>query len=262
MRRVGIGYRKPLRNWLKRRPDMVGNLEITAEHFFDENHAELRELTKSHDLFVHGLGLSLGTPGPLCEETLSRFAQVADAAEAKWVSEHVAFTRTEDVDLGHLNPVPRTAENLACIVDHAVEVAERCDRPLVLENITASLDVGGELSETEFLNQLCDRANCGLLLDVTNLFINSKNHAYCPRKWLHEINPNSIIQLHVVGYSKKDNYYHDHHSAIIQDDLMELISDVIDYGAVQAVTLERDNRLEEVGEIESELDRLRQIVDV
>jgi uncharacterized protein (UPF0276 family) len=246
---------------LARRPAGVGNLEITAEHFFSGGESLLRELAKDYDLFVHGLGLSLGTPGPLCESTLEQFARVAEIAEAKWVSEHVAFSRTADVDLGHLNPLPRTEESLSNMIEHTIEVSQRCQRPMVLENITASLDVGGTMEETEFLNRLCDSANCGLLMDVTNLFINSKNHGYDPAAWVRRIDASRITQLHVVGYSEHAGVYHDHHSNRIQDDLMELIEFVLEYADVQAVTLERDERLEAVDEIEAELDRLNGVIN-
>ena len=251
-----MGFRSALSDWLLSRPGEVKSLEITAEHFFDGGEKVLRSLANHYPLFVHGLGLSLGTPGPLCEQTLEQFARVAEIADARWVSEHVAFSRTEDVDLGHLNPVPHTQNSLDVMVDHAIEVAERCKRPLILENITSDLLIAGEMSETEFLNRLCDRASCGLLLDVTNLFINAKNHDYDPKKWLAEIDPSNIMQLHVVGYSRHGDIYHDHHSAPIQDDLMELIEEVIAYANVQVVTLERDERLGELDEIRSELKRL------
>lgn len=256
MRWLGIGYRDGLRDWILSQPDEIKSLEITAEHFFDHGEKILQNLAQHYPLFVHGLGLSLGTPGPLCRENLERFARVAELANARWVSEHVSFSRTEDVDLGHLNPVPHNQQSLELMVDHAIEVAERCQRKLILENITSELQVAGDLSETEFLNRLCDRAGCGLLLDVTNLFINAKNHKFDPRKWLHEIQSSVIMQIHVVGYSRCGDSYQDHHSAPIQDDLMELIADVIEYSSVQAVTLERDDRLGELDEIKTELKRL------
>ena len=259
MQWLGVGYRFELHDWIMQRPEEVRSLEITAEHFFDGHQKRLRGLVDRYPLFVHGLGLSLGTPGPLCEQTLSKFARVAEIACAQWVSEHVSFSRTAEVDLGHLTPIPQTEQSLAILVDHAVEVARRCGRPLILENITSSLRMEGDLSETEFLNQLCERADCGLLLDVTNLFINSRNHGYDPRAWLREIEPSRIRQLHVVGYGYDGARYHDHHAARIQDDLMALIADVINYSGVQAVTLERDRRLEETVEIESELRRLDQL---
>jgi uncharacterized protein (UPF0276 family) len=257
---IGIGFRKPLGDWLLQSSSAVTHLEITAEHFFGGGEDFLQTLSKKYDLFVHGLGLSLGTPGPLCKTTLRQFASVAQAAEAKWVSEHVAFSRTSDVDLGHLNPVPRTKESLSCLVDHAIEVSQYCGKPIVLENITSSLDPGGTIEETDFLNQLCENANCGLLLDATNLFINSKNLDYDPVAWLHRIDAHRIKQLHVVGYSEHNGVFHDHHSKPIQADLMELIKSIIDYADVEAITLERDDRLDETHEIDGELERLSKVV--
>ena len=262
MRRIGVGYRHELHDWLIKKPSSVESLEITAEHFFDaDNRAAhtLKQLSKSYPLFVHGLGLSLGTPGPLCAETLEQFANVAKLADAEWVSEHVSFTRPQSVDLGHLNPILYSRDSLGVIVDHAIEVSEKCQRKLVLENITSSVRFESAMKETDFLNQLCEKANCGLLLDVTNLFINAKNHNFDPVDWLGELNPQNIWQLHVVGYSKCGSIYQDHHSAPIQNDLLDLIQFVFESTAVRAVTLERDERLEQIEEIELDLERLHNI---
>lgn len=261
MRRVGVGYREQLSDWLATRPPEVRCLEITAEHFFDSREQTLAALAEMYPMFVHGLGLSLGTPEPLDRETLRRFARVATAAKAEWVSEHVAFTRTVEVDLGHLNPVPLTYESLQTLVDHAQEVAEACNRPLILENITTELRFDGDMPETEFLNRMCEEAKCGLLLDVTNLYINSRNHGYDAASWLNEIEPSHIVQLHVVGYSRHGSRYHDGHAARIQPDLMELVQRVVEYAPVQAITLERDARLNEIEEIVADLRRLEQACD-
>ena len=160
------------------------------------------------------------------------------------------------IDLGHLNPIHFDSSSLEILVDHATQVASECHRPLVLENITSSIRFESAMHETEFLNELCRRAGCGLLLDVTNLFINSRNHAFDPRDWLHEIEPAHIVQLHVVGYSTDGNTYHDRHARPIQDDLLDLIQAVFEYANVQAVTLERDEHLNATGEIESDLKKL------
>ncbi|MEE2639193.1 MAG: DUF692 family multinuclear iron-containing protein [Planctomycetota bacterium] len=259
-RRIGIGFRRELADWLKNHRQLVDSIEITAEHFFGFDPTGNRLLGKlgaDFPTFVHGLGLSLGTPGPLCEKTLERFARVADMANAQWVSEHIAFTRSGEVDLGHLNPIHFDANSLEILVDHARQVADRCNRKVVLENITSALRFETAMRETEFLNELCRRAGCGLLLDVTNLFINSRNHRFDPRKWLNEIEPENIVQLHVVGYSRKGNTNFDRHAQPIQDDLLELIGIVFEYAAVEGVTLERDEHLQATDEIESDLRKLR-----
>src|SRR5262245_31607313 len=99
MRRlVGVGLRRELAAWIESRPEGLDCLELTAEHFFDAPDAVLERIAAQYPVLVHGLGLSLGTPGPLDPEILARFARVARLTRALWVSEHVAFTRTSEVD--------------------------------------------------------------------------------------------------------------------------------------------------------------------
>jgi uncharacterized protein (UPF0276 family) len=134
--KTGVGYRRELSEWLKTQPVGVDCLEITAEHFFHGDDDILEELGKRFPLYVHGLGLSLGTPGPLDARRLESFARVVRAANPEWISDHIAFTRTVEADLGHLNPVPPTREMLGILADHVREVSERCGKPMLLENIT------------------------------------------------------------------------------------------------------------------------------
>jgi uncharacterized protein len=257
--RIGLGYRQELGSWTLSRTD-VECLEITAEHFFEGPLDHLQELRQRFPLFVHGLGLSLGTPGPLDPSTLRAFQRVVEAADPEWISEHISFTRSGDLDLGHLNPVPRTREMAAILADHARELAEACGKPLILENITTHLDPGGDMVEADFLNLICERGDCGLLLDVTNLLINARNFGYDPVEWLSRVDAMRIRQLHIVGYSFRDGRYQDSHSAPIQDELFDLLDEVLRRAQVEAVLLERDERFEALNEIESELARLKERV--
>ena len=258
---VGIGYRGPLAEWIDARPPEIGCVEIVAEHFFDDRDGfSLGRLRARYPLLVHGLGLSLGTPGPLDGAYLDRFAGVCGAAEPLWVSEHVAFTRTRDVDLGHLNPVPPTRATVRLIADHVEEVVERCGTPMLLENITSHLRLEGPLSEPDLLNEICEAADCGLLLDVTNLFVNARNHHFDPVSWYREIDPTRIIQLHVVGYTLRNGRWEDHHAEPIQSELFELVQEVLDYAPVQAIVLERDTQFPPVEEIAQELRTLEQCI--
>ncbi|MGI9473236.1 MAG: DUF692 domain-containing protein [Rubripirellula sp.] len=254
--RVGVGFRAPLAEWILSKPREIEFVEVTAEHFFDGGEDTLARLSELYPISVHGLGLSLGTPGPLCRSTLNSFSAIAAAANAAWVSEHIAFTRSEEVDLGHLNPVPLTMESLKVFVDHAMEVQEHCGRPLLLENITSYLRVPEVLPETEFLNRLCEEAGVGLLLDVTNLFINSKNHGFDPVRWLEQLEPSSIKQMHIVGYSQSNGQWHDRHCEPVQDDLLELAAFAVGYGEIESIILERDGSFPTIESMTQELRRL------
>jgi uncharacterized protein (UPF0276 family) len=237
----------------------VDCLEITAEHFFDAPETAPAS-SDSLPVYVHGLGLSLGTPGGIEEEALSAFAAVVERARPKWVSDHVAYTRMGGFDLGHLNPLPKTREAVRVIADNARRVADRCRRPMLLENITSHLDPGGDMTEPDFLNAICRGGECSLLLDVTNLLINSRNLRFDPARWLDELDRERVLQLHVVGYGVENGRWVDHHSAPMQDDLLELIAEVLRRCPVESVILERDGRLSELNEITSELAKLRALV--
>lgn len=260
MRWVGIGYRRELANWIDSHPRQIGCLEITAEHFFDNGKEQLCALRKSYPILVHGLGLSLATPGRLDPRYLARLAEVCKVAQAEWVSDHIAFTRTDEVDLGHLNPVAPTEAMLDLMVDHAREVMAHCERPLLLENIASHLKINGTMHETEFMNRLCERAGCGLLLDVTNLFVNSRNHGFDAMAWLHEIEPTYIVQLHVVGYSRSRARWEDLHAEPIQDEIYHLLDEVLAYARVRAVVIERDENFPPHGELIDELEKLEAAV--
>jgi uncharacterized protein (UPF0276 family) len=254
---IGLGWRPGLAAWIDSGAPEIECLEITAEHFYDGNLDYLRRLGRRLPLYVHGLGLSLGTPGPLDQGQLSRFLAVARAASARWVSEHIAFTRSGDLDLGHLNPVPLTRESLATMTEHAVELREQSGRPVILENITSHLQLPGELEETDFLMRLCENAGCGLLLDVTNLHINSVNHGFDAYAWLQRLDPQHIVQLHIVGYAARDGRLQDSHSATIQPELLDLLEAVLQFAPVEAVILERDEATPDTTNIRTELQRLR-----
>ncbi len=253
--KIGVGYRRELAEWIMTTKP-VECLEITAEHFYRRGEDQLALLAEDFTLFVHGLGLSLGTPGPLDRQRLENFARVVEIARPAWISEHVSFTRTAEVDLGHLTPIKPTRAAVRIIADHAREVSDFCQRPIILENITSHLHLAGELSETDFLNTVCDQAGCGLLVDVTNLFINSRNHGFDAVMWLHELRPENIRQMHIVGYSIEDGRYADGHAEPVQPELIDLAREVVRYAPVEAIILERDTEFPGSEAMAAELTKL------
>jgi len=248
MRRLGVGYRHEIAPWILSSPAEISCLEITAEHFFYDRHLKrLKEIREKYPIVVHGLSLSLGTNGPIHEERLKEFQQVVALADPLWISEHVAFTRTSALDLGHLTPVQYTEEQLSLFVDNATELTEVCKKPLILENITSHIKIEHQIEEPDFLNRLCEKASCGLLLDVTNLFVNSSNLKFDPYEWLKRINPQYVRQLHVVGYSQFNGILFDSHSENLSSypELLKLISHVEEHFEPEMTIIERDEHFPE-----------------
>ncbi|MEZ5338299.1 MAG: DUF692 family protein [bacterium] len=254
---IGIGWRSNLAAWIRERPAGIECLEIIPDHFMDSGGSVLEQLAVDYPLCMHGLSCSLATPGPLDEEYVSSMQRVARVCRPRWASEHIAFTRAGGIDLGHLNPVPPTHANLRILVEHARELQERLELPLLLENITSSLRLEGQMPENEFIIELCRQADCGLLLDVTNLYINSRNHGFDPQTWL-DLLPRGIVrQLHVVGFTVDESgRLHDSHDQALQPELLELIARVIHDFEPEAVILERDDSAARSPEIAQELEAL------
>ena len=149
--------------------------------------------------------------------------------------------------------------NAALIANHAREMVERCERPILLENITSHVRLEGDLSEPDFLNAICDRADCGLLFDVTNLFINSRNHGFNPLQWLDGLDTRRIKQLHIAGYARDEGggRFHDDHGQAIQPELLDLAHEVIARAQVESVILERDENIPSTAAMEAEVAKLR-----
>jgi uncharacterized protein len=255
---IGLGYRPAMSEWLAGGAPEVECLELTAEHFFDAPDSAIEAIGDLYPCSVHGLGLSLGTPGPIEPAALSRYARVARLARARWATEHIAFTHAAGIDLGHLNPVGPTEDNLSLLVEHALAVHEATRLPVCLENITSHLRLEGSIRETEFLNALCSASpHIGLLLDVTNLYVNARNHGFDAAAWLAELEPGIVRQMHIVGFGGTNGALVDDHRAPIQPELLDLLAMAAERHEVEAVIVERDLNIPGPSELVDELSRVR-----
>lgn len=262
MRRIGVGYRQEIAPWIFAAKSEIELVELTAEHFFyGRNLKELKKLKNQYPLCLHGLSLSIGTPGNLSANRLREFKNIVDIANPLWISEHISFTRTAHVDLGHLTPIKYTEAQLDICVDHAKELMSVCQKPLLLENITSMIKIDHEIDEPVFLNELCERSGCGLLLDVTNLYVNSVNLEFDPYSWLKKLNPHYVQQLHVVGFSSSHGLLMDSHAESIEasPELLQLISYVSRNFSPMGIIVERDEHFPQSKNLTSELTRLQQI---
>ena len=260
---VGMGYRDPLRKEILQYTDGIDFLEITADNFLQSPNTRwvfLDALRSRYTLIPHGLNLSLGSAEGLNREYLSELTELVQRVNPPWWSEHIAFTKAEGVEIGHLSPLPFNRASIDAFCDNVCEAQDRIETPLILENITYTVDLPWhEMEENKFLGELLDRTGCGLLLDVTNLFINSQNHGYDPVEFLKTIPAERIIQLHFVGGMMKDGKWIDNHSQNTQDDIFQLIDSVLQYAPVKGVILERDANFPPFTTIADELERARDL---
>lgn len=260
---VGIGFREQFRADVFLHRDKIDFLEITADHYF--NHApkklEELELLKSHfKLIPHGLNLSLGSAEGIDEKYLEKFARLIESVQPDWFSDHICFTKSGGTEIGHLAPVPYTIEALKVFVKNISRVKEKIKTPLILENITYSIGFpSSQMSEGEFIRTLLEATDCGLLLDVTNLFINSVNHNFCWRTFLDQLPLERVVQLHFVGSHRHGARLIDAHAHKTGEEIWEVFREVCRRTDVKGAILERDENFPPFAEILEEIEIAKEI---
>jgi hypothetical protein len=261
---VGVGFREQFRADLFLRRAEIDFLEITADHYLDATAAKLAELEllKQHfPLVPHGLNLSLGSAEGLDEKYLEKLAALIENVQPAWFSEHVCFTKSGGVDIGHLAPLAFTRESLSVLKRNIRRVREFIRTPLILENITYMVRFPfSEMDEAEFISELVEETDCGLLLDVTNLYINSVNHGYDWREFLAKLPAERIVQLHFVGSHRHGNVLIDGHADKTEDEIWNVFRAVCVNSDVKGAILERDENFPPFAEILAELETARNLL--
>ncbi|MGD1920832.1 MAG: DUF692 domain-containing protein [Pleurocapsa sp.] len=262
---VGIGYREEFRSELFLHRDEVDFLEIIGDRYLRANHylqQELDLLNASFPLVPHFINLSLGSAEGIDSDYLNRVAKLVNQLNPPWWSEHLSFTQAGGIDIGHLSPLPHTKEAADVVCRNIAQVQSQIDAPLILENITYMVNIpGGEMSEAQFIYEICDRTNCGLLLDITNLHINSINHSYNIAEFLAQLPLERIVQLHFVGGHWHNDILIDSHSTVTPDAVWELMQEVTSLTEVDGVVLERDENIPPFIELAKELHKAKTILN-
>jgi len=260
---VGVGFREQFRADVFLHQNKIDFLEITADHYFDASRKKLEELEllKQHfPLIPHGLNLSLGSAEGVDANYLEKFAALVERLNPAWFSDHLCFTRSGGRQIGHLAPVPYTKEAVEVFVKNISHVKRKIKTPLILENITYNVRFpSSEMSEAEFIRKVLEETDCGLLLDVTNLYINSKNFNFDWRRFLDELPVERIVQLHFVGLRKNKNLLIDAHADKTDDEIWEVFREVCRRADVKGAILERDENFPPFAEILQEIETAKSL---
>jgi uncharacterized protein (UPF0276 family) len=260
---VGLGFRQQFKSDLFLNRQQVDFLEIVAEHYLDvmpQKQQELELLAAHFPIIPHAINLSLGSAEGLDRDYLRKLAALIKQLNPPWWSEHICFTKAGGIDIGHLSPLPATQEAVEVVCRNIAEVRRWVDVPLILENITYMVKLpGAEMTEAQFLAEIVERADCGLLLDVTNLHTNAVNYGYDVREFLSQLPGERVVQLHFVGGHWHDGILIDSHSQSTPVEVWQLMDEVISRMQIKGIVLERDENLPAFKELVEELEQAREI---
>ncbi len=260
----GLGLRRALMGPLLDQgiPDAVDFWEVAPENWIGVGGAlgkRFRRLVSQRPLVCHGLSLSIGSPAPLDEVFLIRLKRFLDEHDVACYSEHLSYT-SDDGHLYDLMPMPFTEAAIDYVAQRIRRVQEILERRIAIENVSYYASVGQEMSESDFVLGVLQRADCDLLLDVNNVYVNSVNHGGDARAFVDAMPAASVRYLHVAGhYVEAPDLVIDTHGAAVVDPVWRLLTAAYHRFGPVPTLLERDFNIPPLSQLVGELDRIREL---
>ena len=223
---VGVGFRRPHAAGILRDKPAMDWFEVISENFFAEGGVQRRHveaLAAAYPVVPHGVSLSIGGTDPLDGAYLARLRDLVRRVRAPWCSDHLCWTGKAGIDVHDLLPLPFTSDTLQPVVERVQRVQGEVGVPFALENASSDLTFReSSLSEHVFLAEVAERADCGVLLDVNNVYVSAHNHGFDAGAYVDAIPADRVVQIHLAGHTDRGDYLLDTHSAHVKADVWDL----------------------------------------
>jgi len=262
---VGLGLRAAMaREFLARIPDEVAFVEVHPENYVGRGGLYRRNLDRARDRYpvlTHGLTLGFGSTEPFDRAFLADVRAFLDSVNAPWHSDHLCFGGAGDAFVHDLPPLPFTDESVKTAARRITEMRDALDRPVAFENLSYYVPLAKDpLDEARFCVEVAEHADCAIMLDVNNVFVNSRNFGFDPRKWIDLVPAHRVVQMHVAGHLvRPDGLRIDTHGEPVPDGVYELLDYTLRKLGPRPVLLERDNDIPSLDELLAEVRRLNEV---
>jgi uncharacterized protein len=253
---VGIGLRIPHYRHIFERKPVVDWFEIISENFMVDGGrplAVLDQILERYRVVQHGVSMYFGSAEPLNREHLRRLKALVRRTKTPWLSDHLCWGSVDGRYTHDLLPMPYTFEAAEVTARKIREARDFLEVPIAVENVSSYAEFHvSEMTEWEFLTQVVERADCGVLLDVNNIYVSSQNHNFDPLAYLNAVPAERVAQIHVAGHSKFEKYILDTHDHAVIDPVWKLYEHAIARTGVTATLLEWDDRIPSFDEVHAE----------
>lgn len=260
---VGINYRSEISDDVIRHLDKIDFIEINTERFFGaQNYIQLNQITNALPVVLHGLTLSIGTSDQAIPSNyLQNLSQTLGKIDCKWFSEHIAVTNVNGVEIRSLMPVEFTQKSVETIVAKSKQIMKISNKPFLLENITYYYSMPtSNMNELSFINEVVEKANCGILLDLNNLYVNSINHKYDPYQFLDLLPLERVVEVHLAGCDYIHDMLVDTHASTVRNEVLSLFEYLCKKTLINGVVIERDAKLDNFDALMEEVQMVRNIL--
>lgn len=259
---IGLGLRHDLATeLLERQPKSVGWVEVHPENYIDRGgrYEEILELAREDwPVVTHGLTSCFGSTEPFGERYLHELRGFLERMEVSWHSEHLCVGASDARFFHDLLPLPFTDEAVGVCVDRITQMRDVINLPVAVENVSYYAPQGQNgLEEADFVVEVLERADAKLLLDVNNVYVNSRNFDFDPRAYIDRIPASRVVQIHVAGHEVRDDGLRiDTHGEPVPDDVYTLLEYALGKTGPIPVLLERDTNIPPLDALLGEVDQL------
>ena len=258
---VGLGLRRSFFEEVLETPDFaVDFMEIAPEnwlHFGGKQGRQLRSLTERFPFVCHGLSLDLGGIKPLDEDYLYSLKQFFKQHDIRAYTEHLSYCG----DSGHLYdlmPIPFTEEAVKYVADRIRRVEDILEQKIGIENVSFYAMPTSQMTEQNFVKAVLEEADCGLLFDVNNTYVNSINHQYDAKEYMQSMPTERMMYLHMAGhFDEADDLKIDTHGQPVKEQVWELLEQTYQHHGVIPTLLERDFNIPPLSELLEEVEQIR-----
>jgi uncharacterized protein (UPF0276 family) len=259
----GLGLRPPHYTEILANEPKVDWFEILTENYLVPGGKPLYYLDQiqaRYPIVMHGVSLSIGSASPIDLPYLNQVAALAKRVNAYWISDHLCWTGLKPLNMHDLLPIPYTLEAVKHIAQKIIQVQEVLGQRILIENVSSYLSyTHSEMSEWEFLTEVVTRADCGILLDINNIYVSAFNHGFDPMTYLNAIPIQRVQQIHLAGHRHFDTHIIDTHDQPVIASVWELYAKAIQrFGAISTM-IERDDNIPPFLELVAELNIAKHI---
>jgi len=260
---AGLGLRRSiLAQVVDAPPQEVGFYEVAPENWITiggKLGKRFRAMTERCDFICHGLSLSLGSTDPLDKKLVRDVKAFMAEHQIKLYSEHLSYC-SKDGHLYDLMPIPFTSDAVSHVAARIRQVQDILEQKIAIENVSYYAAPGQEMAEIDFFNAVVEEADCDILIDINNIYVNSVNHGYDAEAFLKAIPAHRIAYAHIAGhYVEADDFLVDTHGAAIIDPVWNLLGKAYELYGVFPTLLERDFNIPEMAELLREVNTIKTI---
>ncbi|MFI5396296.1 MAG: DUF692 domain-containing protein [Candidatus Binatia bacterium] len=239
--------------------------EIISENFMVPGGRPPHVLEKIRDHYpiaLHGVSLSIGSTDPLNPDYLQQLSSLARRFEPAWVSDHLCWTGVGGHNLHDLLPLPYTEEAIKHVIRRVQRVQDALGRRILLENVSTYLQYRhSTMPEWEFLGGVAERADCGILLDINNIFVSAFNHGFSALDYVDNVPAARVHQFHLAGHSDKGSFLHDTHDHPVASAVWDLYAHAVRRFGPVSTLIEWDDRIPPFAVLQAEADHAKKVFE-